>query len=49
MDIPQIVIIPKKLEEAVQAEVEEAVEYAKAAPFPPNESALEHVFWKEES
>ncbi len=38
-----------QLEEAVQAEVEEAVEYAKAAPFPPNESALEHVFWKEES
>ena len=34
------------LEEAIDQEIEDAVEYAKAAPEPALESALEHVFWE---
>ena len=34
------------LEADIDAQVEEAVEYAKNAPLPANESALEHVFWE---
>jgi pyruvate dehydrogenase E1 component alpha subunit len=34
------------LEADVNAQVEEAVEYAKNAPLPTAESALEHVFWE---
>lgn len=36
----------KTLEEAIDQEIEDAVEYAKAAPEPALESALEHVFWE---
>ena len=35
-----------KLESEVEAEIEEAVEYAKNAPLPENESALHNVFWE---
>ena len=35
-----------KLESEVEAEIEEAVEYAKNAPLPENESALQNVFWE---
>lgn len=34
------------LEADINEQVEEAVEYAKNAPLPANESALEHVFWE---
>ena len=34
------------VEAAIEAEIEEAVEYAKNAPLPTNESALENVFWE---
>lgn len=34
------------LEADVAAQVDDAVEYAKNAPLPANESALEHVFWE---
>ena len=36
----------KQLETAVETEVDEAVEYAKTAPLPENESALHNVFWE---
>lgn len=36
----------KVLEEKVEAEIEDAVEYAKTAPLPENESALHNVFWE---
>ena len=36
----------KQLETEVEAEVDEAVEYAKTAPLPENESALHNVFWE---
>lgn len=36
----------RALEADVAAQVEDAVEYAKNAPLPANESALEHVFWE---
>lgn len=35
-----------KEEHAIDQEIEDAVEYAKAAPLPANESALENVFWE---
>lgn len=35
-----------KEERAIDQEIEDAVEYAKAAPLPANESALENVFWE---
>lgn len=34
------------METAVEAEIDEAVEYAKNAPLPENESALHDVFWE---
>ncbi|MBQ8851845.1 MAG: pyruvate dehydrogenase (acetyl-transferring) E1 component subunit alpha, partial [Oscillibacter sp.] len=36
----------QEVEAAIEAEIEEAVEYAKNAPLPTNESALENVFWE---
>jgi acetoin:2,6-dichlorophenolindophenol oxidoreductase subunit alpha len=33
-------------EQAIEQEIEDAVEYAKAAPFPDNGSALKNVFWE---
>ena len=36
----------EKLEAEVEAEIEEAVEYAKNAPMPENEAALHNVFWE---
>ena len=36
----------EKVEAAIEAEIEEAVEYAKNAPLPTIESALENVFWE---
>ena len=36
----------EKVEAAIEAEIDEAVEYAKNAPLPTIESALEHVFWE---
>ena len=36
----------KQLETAVETAVDEAVEYAKTAPLPENESALHNVFWE---
>ena len=36
----------KQLETEVETEVDEAVEYAKTAPLPENESALHNVFWE---
>ena len=36
-------------EAAIVDEIEEAVEYAKTAPFPPNEAALKNVFWEGEN
>ena len=35
-----------KLEADVEAEIDEAVEYAKNAPLPENETALHNVFWE---
>ena len=35
------------LEADVNAQVDEAVEYAKNAPLPTNASALEHIFWED--
>lgn len=37
----------KAIEEEIEQEIDEAVEYAKNAPFPDNESALKNVFWEE--
>ncbi len=37
----------EKKEAEIENEIEEAVEYAKNAPLPANESALENVFWGE--
>ena len=34
------------LEAEVEAEIDEAVEYAKNAPMPENEAALHNVFWE---
>ena len=36
----------QKIEAEIEQEIDDAVEYAKAAPLPSNESALEHVFWE---
>ena len=36
----------QKEEAAIEREIDEAVEYAKAAPLPELSSALEHVFWE---
>ena len=36
----------EKLEVEVEAEIDEAVEYAKNAPMPENEAALHNVFWE---
>lgn len=36
----------EKVEAAIEAEIDEAVEYAKNAPLPTVESALENVFWE---
>lgn len=36
----------KALESAVEAEIDEAVEYAKNAPMPADETALKDVFWE---
>ena len=36
----------QEVEAAIEAEIEEAVENAKNAPLPTNESALENVFWE---
>jgi len=36
----------QKVEAVIEQEIDDAVEYAKAAPLPSNESALEHVFWE---
>lgn len=36
----------QKIEADIEQEIDDAVEYAKAAPLPSNESALEHVFWE---
>ena len=36
----------KQLETEGETEVDEAVEYAKTAPLPENESALHNVFWE---
>ena len=36
----------QKAEAVIEQEIDDAVEYAKAAPLPSNESALEHVFWE---
>lgn len=36
----------KVIENEILQEIDDAVEYAKAAPLPTNESALEHVFWE---
>ena len=36
----------QEVEAAIEAEIDEAVEYAKNAPLPTNESALENVFWE---
>ena len=36
----------EKLEAEVEAEIDEAVEYAKNAPMPENEAALHNVFWE---
>ena len=36
----------QKMEAEVEQEIDDAVEYAKAAPVPANETALENVFWE---
>ena len=36
----------QKMEADIEAEIDEAVEYAKNAPLPENESALHDVFWE---
>ena len=36
----------QKTEARIEQEVEDAVEYAKQAPLPANESALQHIFWE---
>lgn len=36
----------QKEEEKIKQEIDDAAEYAKNAPMPANESALEHVFWE---
>jgi len=36
----------EKIEAAIEKEIADAVEYAKQAPLPANESALENVFWE---
>ncbi len=36
----------EKIEAAIEKEIDDAVEYAKQAPLPTNESALENVFWE---
>ena len=37
----------QKLEAEVEQEIDEAVEYAKAAPLPTFDSALKNVFWED--